>query len=54
MVETATREARQIIQDQTVFLLDQDAFDRFVEILETPVEPAEELRTLLSTRAPWD
>ncbi len=54
MVESATREAQQVLLDRTVFTLSPEAHSHFVEILETAVEPTEELRALMAMKAPWE
>ena len=53
IVETACREARPVLLDQTHFNLDEDAFLRFTELLDTPPKPNPGLVRLLETKAPW-
>jgi uncharacterized protein (DUF1778 family) len=54
MLDTAYREAIDVLLDQRFFLLDADAYDRFVELLDAPPSPSPALRRLLETPAPWD
>jgi uncharacterized protein (DUF1778 family) len=53
MREAACRKAEEVLLDQTFFVLDDDAFDRFQEMLDNPPEPSEGLRKLMSMKPPW-
>ncbi len=52
ILETACREAENILLDQRLFLLDEDRFSAFEQALKAPVP--EKLKRLLSTKAPWE
>ncbi len=54
MVESAMLEAERVLLDRTFFALDEDAFARFQEVLETPVQASDQLRNLMHRKAPWD
>jgi uncharacterized protein (DUF1778 family) len=54
ILETACREAQDVLLDQTYFELDAEAFDRFMAMLDNPREPTDALRKLLLTPAPWE
>lgn len=54
MLETACREAENVLLDRTFFRLDDEAFARFSELLDSPPAPTEELRKLLQCKAPWE
>ena len=54
MVESATRQAERVLLDRTFFALDNDAFERFERILESPVPAPDELRALMHAKVPWD
>ena len=40
--------------DQHVFLLDGIQWKLLIDALDTPAQPSEALRNLLSTKAPWE
>jgi uncharacterized protein (DUF1778 family) len=54
MLETACREAENVLLDQTFFRLDEEAFERFNELLDSPPALTDELRMLLRSKAPWE
>lgn len=54
ILDASRREAEQVLLDQTVFVLEPDEYDRFVEMLNAPPEPTEALRKLLNTPLPWE
>jgi uncharacterized protein (DUF1778 family) len=54
MLESARRQAEETILDQCVFFLEPKAHDRFLALLDAPVEPTDELRALLIRKAPWE
>lgn len=54
ILDASRREAEQVLRDQTVFVLEPDEYDRFVEMLNAPPEPTEALRKLLNTPLPWE
>lgn len=54
MLETACREAQDVLLDQRVFRLDEAAFRAFIERLDARPEPTEALKKLLATKAPWE
>ena len=54
ILESAIRDAQQVLLDQCFFQLDEFAFDRMVEILDNPPAPSAALRRLLATPAPWE
>jgi uncharacterized protein (DUF1778 family) len=51
MVETATKEAQQVLLDQTFIVVDSETFNWFADLLESPPEPTEALKALVATRA---
>lgn len=54
MLESACREAEQVLLDRTFFRLDADAFARFQALLDQPPPPSPAVRGLLSREAPWE
>ena len=54
MLETACREAEGVLLDRTFFRLDRESYARFTALLDNPPPPSDELRKLLSTKAPWE
>jgi uncharacterized protein (DUF1778 family) len=54
MLETACREAEAVLLDRQLFMLDEEKFQQFVEILDTVPSANENLRKLLTKKAPWD
>ncbi len=54
MVSASLREAEEVLRDQRIFVLDSDAFDRFIDYLEAPARPNDKLRNFLSEKSPWD
>jgi uncharacterized protein (DUF1778 family) len=54
MLDAATREARSVLLDRRLFQLDEAAFRRFANALDTPPADNPRLRKLLASRAPWE
>ncbi|WP_414576881.1 DUF1778 domain-containing protein [Anabaena sp. CCY 9402-a] len=54
MLEVACREAENVICDNTFFALDEEKYQEFLAILDSPPQADEELRKFLSTKSPWD
>ena len=54
MLETACREAEDVLLDQRVFVLDAAAFAKFQALLDAPPADNPRLRALLATKAPWE
>ena len=52
MLEAACREAENVLLDQRLFFLTEEEFAAFKTAFDTPV--TEELKTLLTTKAPWE
>jgi uncharacterized protein (DUF1778 family) len=51
---TRTAHTDEVDLDQVVFLLDDEAYEAFVALLDSSPPPTDELRKLLLTRPPWD
>ncbi|MBD6616335.1 DUF1778 domain-containing protein [Komarekiella sp. 'clone 1'] len=54
MLETACREAEAVLLDRRLFVLEEDKFHQFMELLDTPPSSNENLRKVLTTKAPWE
>jgi len=54
MLETACREAEDVLLDQRIFALDAEAFKKFQAILDAPPRENPKLRQLMATKAPWE
>ncbi len=53
MVAAARRAAEEALLDQTVFVLEPDAFDDFMRRLDQPPKANEALKRTLAAPAPW-
>lgn len=53
MVETARRQAIDVLLDQRLLMLDPDRYDAFVHALDNPQEPGPKLRSLLARVPAW-
>jgi uncharacterized protein (DUF1778 family) len=54
MLDAACREAESVLLDQRYFNLDEEAFQRFIGLLDAPQQQNPGLTRLLNTKAPWD
>ncbi len=54
ILDATRRAAEEAILDRTLFVLDQEAYDKFVARLDEPPRENERLRRLLQTPAPWE
>ncbi|HST37384.1 MAG TPA: DUF1778 domain-containing protein [Allosphingosinicella sp.] len=53
MIETARRQAIDVLLDQRLFALDPARFDAFAEALDKPPPPGPKLRALLRREPAW-
>lgn len=53
MIESARREAIDVLLDQRLFVLDPDRFDAFMHALDNPPAPGPKLRSLLRRVPAW-
>lgn len=53
MVESARRQAIDVLLDQRLFVLDADRYDAFVDALDNPPGPGRKLRSLLRRVPAW-
>ena len=55
MLEAARREATEVLLDQRLFLLDEKAYKKFTDALDTPPSEKQATPTILMIRkAPWE
>ena len=54
MLESAYQKAQDVILERSFFGLDEVKFQQFIELLDTPPKPNENLRVLLKTKPLWD
>jgi uncharacterized protein (DUF1778 family) len=54
MLETACREAEDVLLDQRVFTLDPESFQKFQALLDSPPAENPKLRKLMATKDPWE
>lgn len=53
MIESARREAIDVLLDQRLFVLDADRYDAFMDALDNPPAPGPKLRSLLRRIPAW-
>lgn len=53
MVESARRQAIDVLLDQRLFVLDSDRYDAFMHALDNPPAPGPKLRALLRRMPAW-
>ena len=54
MIEAACADATNVLLDQSLFRMDQQAFDQFLEALDAPVAENAALRKVIEAKAPWE
>lgn len=54
MLEAACREAENVLLDQRLFLVDDNAWQAFETLIDAPVKDNPALRKLLNDKAPWE
>lgn len=54
VLESARRSAEDVLLEQRLFLLDEKGYQAFVNLLDEPPVPSEQLRRLMSSKAPWE
>lgn len=53
MVESARRQAVDVLLDQRLFLLDPERYDAFIQALDNPPAPGPKLKSLLRRTPAW-
>lgn len=54
MIETARRQAIDVVLDQRLFSLDDTQYDAFVAALDNPPAPGPKLKALLKRKPAWE
>ena len=54
MLESAHQKAQDVLLDRCLFDIDAERFQQFMDRLDAPILPNDNLRQLLTTKAPWD
>ena len=54
MIESARRQAIDVLLDQRLFMLDPERYDAFVQALDNPPAPGPKLRSLLRRVPAWE
>jgi uncharacterized protein (DUF1778 family) len=54
MLEAARRAAEDVLLDQTMMVVSQEAYQEFLVRLDAPPQPNERLRKTLQTPTPWE
>ena len=54
MLDSARREAEDVLLDQCFFVLDSKDFSAFMDVLDNPPKPNAALKKLLTTRSDWE
>lgn len=54
MLDSARRQAEETILDQRTFFLDDDAHQKFLDLLDAPTKPSEELRGRMTRKPAWE
>ncbi|MEA5468242.1 DUF1778 domain-containing protein [Spirulina sp. 06S082] len=54
LLDSACQEANDVILDQTLFALDEEKFQEFMEAIDAPPMNNEKLRALLNSKSPWE
>ncbi len=54
MLDSAYQKAHDVLLDRCLFDVDEQKFQQFLARLDAPVIPNENLRQLLTAKAPWD
>lgn len=54
IMDSAYQAAEKVILDQRLFMVSEDIFNKFSDILDRPTKENEELKDLFSSSSPWD
>ena len=54
VLDAARYAAEDTLKERTVFLMDPEAYEEFVALLDAPPKPNERLRKTMQTTPPWE
>ena len=54
MIDTARRQAIDVLLDRRMFSLDPAGYDAFTQALDNPPEPGRKLRALMARKPAWE
>jgi uncharacterized protein (DUF1778 family) len=54
ILESAHKHAIDVLLDQRLFSLDSKQYDKFLHVLDQPVEPNVRLKQLFASKSPWE
>lgn len=54
MIDTARRQAIDVLLDQRLFVLEAGAYDAFVQALDNPAQPGPKLQRLMARKPVWE
>jgi uncharacterized protein (DUF1778 family) len=54
MLDSARLRAEDVLLDQRLFFLNENEYRDFLNLLDEPAKPTEELRKLLTAKPPWE
>jgi uncharacterized protein (DUF1778 family) len=54
MLDSARKQAEETVLDQRAFFLDTDAHEKFLDLLDAPNKPSEELRARMTRKPVWE
>jgi uncharacterized protein (DUF1778 family) len=54
VLESARQHAADVLADQRLLSLDETSYSAFLDVLDNPPAPSEQLKALLATSAPWE
>ncbi|MBZ9736380.1 DUF1778 domain-containing protein [Mesorhizobium sp. CA18] len=54
MLDSARKQAEETILDQRAFFLDADAHEKFLDLLDAPNKPSQELRARMTRKPAWE
>ncbi|RNM25489.1 DUF1778 domain-containing protein [Dickeya undicola] len=54
ILDAACREAEDVLLDQRLFLVNDEQYDAFIQVLESPVTDNPRVNALLNRKSPWE